>query len=261
MAREFAFALTFTAKQPVLLQGDEGFSRGGWVGLIKDLPGAAKLALDEALGSEALLLGRASEQLYFLPSLFAIRLLAAPIRALVAFECAVARWLVFVAAACGAAYLMSAYHSLLPLPGHDPILYALWGLPFYLLGVAATDLWRRGPLPPIVAAAALVAARLGWPKISWATQYAYLAALFLLFASSDVTPAWLAAIGRRTLAIYLLHAPVVMRAVSLAGERVVDDDPFLRFGLVWAGSFAISLVLALLLERSALGRLVLGAPR
>src|SRR4051794_25784673 len=40
--------------------GDEGFSRGGWVGLIKDLPGANKLALDEALGAEALLLGRRS---------------------------------------------------------------------------------------------------------------------------------------------------------------------------------------------------------
>jgi len=40
--------------------GDEGFSRGGWVGLIKDRPGANKLALDEALGTEALLLGRRS---------------------------------------------------------------------------------------------------------------------------------------------------------------------------------------------------------
>jgi dihydrofolate reductase len=40
--------------------GDEGFSRGGWVGLIKDSPAANKLALDEALGSEALLLGRRS---------------------------------------------------------------------------------------------------------------------------------------------------------------------------------------------------------
>ena len=40
--------------------GDEGFSRGGWVGLIKDRPGANKLALDEALGSEAMLLGRRS---------------------------------------------------------------------------------------------------------------------------------------------------------------------------------------------------------
>jgi dihydrofolate reductase len=40
--------------------GDEGFGRGGWVGLIKDRPGANKLALDEALGAEALLLGRRS---------------------------------------------------------------------------------------------------------------------------------------------------------------------------------------------------------
>jgi dihydrofolate reductase len=40
--------------------GDEGFSRGGWVGLIKDRPGVGKLALDEAMGSEALLLGRRS---------------------------------------------------------------------------------------------------------------------------------------------------------------------------------------------------------
>ena len=38
--------------------GDEGFSRGGWVGLIKDRPELNKLALDEALGAEALLLGR-----------------------------------------------------------------------------------------------------------------------------------------------------------------------------------------------------------
>ena len=40
--------------------GDEGFRRGGWVGLIKDRPGVNKLALDEALGTDALLLGRRS---------------------------------------------------------------------------------------------------------------------------------------------------------------------------------------------------------
>jgi dihydrofolate reductase len=40
--------------------GDEGFSRGGWVGLIKDRPGVSKLALDDVLGAESLLLGRRS---------------------------------------------------------------------------------------------------------------------------------------------------------------------------------------------------------
>ena len=40
--------------------GDEGFRLGGWVGLIKDRPELAKLTLEEALGTEALLLGRRS---------------------------------------------------------------------------------------------------------------------------------------------------------------------------------------------------------
>src|SRR5215475_1639437 len=38
--------------------GDEGFTRGGWVGLIKDRPELNEVALDEALAAEALLLGR-----------------------------------------------------------------------------------------------------------------------------------------------------------------------------------------------------------
>src|SRR6188472_2876038 len=42
--------------------GDEGFSRGGWVGRIAALPEVAQVALDEALGAEALLLGRRSYQ-------------------------------------------------------------------------------------------------------------------------------------------------------------------------------------------------------
>ena len=40
--------------------GDEGFSRGGWVGLIAAREDVAKVALDEALGAEAFLLGRRS---------------------------------------------------------------------------------------------------------------------------------------------------------------------------------------------------------
>jgi hypothetical protein len=33
--------------------GDEGFSRGGWVGLLAARDDVAKVALDEALGAEA----------------------------------------------------------------------------------------------------------------------------------------------------------------------------------------------------------------
>jgi dihydrofolate reductase len=40
--------------------GDEGFMRGGWIGRIAALPELAKVTLDEALRTEALLLGRRS---------------------------------------------------------------------------------------------------------------------------------------------------------------------------------------------------------
>src|SRR6188768_2820486 len=38
--------------------GDEGFTRGGWVGAIRDRPELARLALDEALDADAMLMGR-----------------------------------------------------------------------------------------------------------------------------------------------------------------------------------------------------------
>src|SRR6266852_525128 len=40
--------------------GDEGFRVGGWVGVIAGRPELAKVLLDEALGTEAMLLGRRS---------------------------------------------------------------------------------------------------------------------------------------------------------------------------------------------------------
>ena len=40
--------------------GDEGFTRGGWVGLLAGHEELARVALDEALGAEGLLLGRRS---------------------------------------------------------------------------------------------------------------------------------------------------------------------------------------------------------
>ena len=44
--------------------GEEGFARGGWFGQIQDRPDVAKLALDDALHAEALLLGRRSYEFF-----------------------------------------------------------------------------------------------------------------------------------------------------------------------------------------------------
>jgi dihydrofolate reductase len=44
--------------------GDEGFKHGGWFGHIQDRPEVGQLALDDALGAEALLLGRRSYEFF-----------------------------------------------------------------------------------------------------------------------------------------------------------------------------------------------------
>ena len=44
--------------------GDEGFERGGWVGLLAGREELGRVALDEALGAEALLLGRRSYEFF-----------------------------------------------------------------------------------------------------------------------------------------------------------------------------------------------------
>jgi dihydrofolate reductase len=44
--------------------GAEGFERGGWVGKIQDRPAVGKAAHDEALGADALLLGRRSYEFF-----------------------------------------------------------------------------------------------------------------------------------------------------------------------------------------------------
>jgi dihydrofolate reductase len=44
--------------------GEEGFRHGGWFGQINDRPEVGRLALDEALSAEALLLGRRSYEFF-----------------------------------------------------------------------------------------------------------------------------------------------------------------------------------------------------
>lgn len=44
--------------------GEEGFGRGGWFGQIKDRPEVARLALDDALGAEAMLFGRRTYEFF-----------------------------------------------------------------------------------------------------------------------------------------------------------------------------------------------------
>ena len=202
----------------------------------------------------------AALQMYFLLSLFAIRCLAplwhrlarAPAWAsLAAF--AAATWLL-------RGLVLDAYEARFG-ARTDPLLLALWGLQFHLFGatLARHAAWLRRQRSPLLALAAVlvIAGRSGPISSPFVAQYAYLAALFLLFFGLEDVGRLLPRIGRETMGIYLLHTPVLMSAVTrLASPRVAD--PHALFAVVTVLSFAIALALALAIGRVPRGAILFG---
>lgn len=203
-------------------------------------------------------------QLYFLLSLFLLRLGAPVFRRLARME-----RLAWLLVACG--LVMVAYKLAIPHVagvlriegGQEPLLHALWGVQYFLLGIICRRLAEQVTAPRVVMVAApawLVAValqgRLGEPG-GMVMQYLYL--VTLLFGSAAATP-WLSPldwIGRHTMGIYLLHAPVVMKVVSLAVNRVVSD-PAASFLMIIAASLAVSAALVRLINAVPYGRRLFG---
>lgn len=167
-------------------------------------------------------------QLYFLVSLFLIRL-AAPVTErlcrtsrLRAVLCCLAFYLVFRLA-------IGPLEGALRIPGgQEPLLHAVWGAQFYLSGVLlrlfhtvvarAAGAVALGSLTILIALASASPARLapGRPL----TQYACFLGVFAFFLWACRGRTGESRIGRSTMGIYLLHAPLLLKAGSMAGAAL-----------------------------------------
>jgi fucose 4-O-acetylase-like acetyltransferase len=160
-------------------------------------------------------------------------------------------------------WLREAYLAHVQLPGLDPILHALWGLQFLLGGIAwvAVETRARPHAGWIAAAATSGAVAASLASLSAVLgQMAYLVALVsaaTAFAGRPVALAWL---GRRTMAVYLLHTPVCMQGAVFA-TRGLSSAPLARLAVIAILAFTSALVLGEVLRRVALGRVALGEPR
>jgi peptidoglycan/LPS O-acetylase OafA/YrhL len=198
-------------------------------------------------------------QMYFLASLFLIRLLSFATVWLVR---AGAGWT--LAVACG--YI--ATRTLLGLAlGGDPVTNAIGGLQYYLLGIAfyqLDDAIRRGWGALAVGGLAL------WSVLrvlqvrgdlpAWAgilTQLSALVGEYALFLGIVRRANVLVWLGRRTMQIYLLHAPVVMKAAQVVLSRFVADPAWLHVAIMLA-SLVAAIVLGWLIVRIPGGRVVFG---
>jgi len=206
-------------------------------------------------------------QLYFLPSLFLIRCAAVARRRL--FAAAPPATLILTSIALLLLFrtvIEPAYMRTFTHDGYDPILHALGGLAFFILGAG---LWRlrvvesrRGMAAVGIAVALVVLSLVIPPPIDvTAAQLGYLGSVYFLFATGKIKSPLLVAVGRRTMGIYLLHMPVVMKLSSSIAGWLIGPPGLATFAIVVSLSFVIAFVITAAIEGLRLSGIVLGERR
>ena len=200
----------------------------------------------------------AAPQMYFLLSLFFVRMLACFYKKLLEHP---ALWSLLTFFAYLIIFRNVDVKSYF-FPGADPLLLALWGLQFYLLGmvlcrlhdtVLCTAVWLF-----VVGGAVFIGCKIYRPEYSAVIQYTYLITVYAM--SLILTRRFPAApkLARYNMGIYLLHTPIILSLVSLALGKVLDKTHILYFTAITVTTFVLSAIAARGIANTPHVRMVLG---
>lgn len=132
--------------------------------------------------------------------------------------------------------------------GIDPVLLAFWGFQFYLLGVVPylyhAQLVIRSRALFAVAFVALIMVRVPSAVVPVVPQYAYLMTVYFLFLALGARGWILAVVGRSTMGIYLLHAPVLIKGVSQVVAHLLVPTGVACYLVVSGATFVLALLLS-----------------
>lgn len=195
-------------------------------------------------------------QLYFLVSLFLIRLLN-PLHDWLAVRFGFGP-LLAIALATSVGYRLVSPWTLAWLDiegGQEPLLHALYNYQFYLLGLALRRLpegfapwpWIAGFLGAYTVAATAFYA-MDVDSIGYYIKYPFLIATFLLATTGAFDQRWLLRIGRDTMPIFLLHVPIVMKIAALICAPLTTV-PVVSLILVWSCTMVLTLALLWVLRQ------------
>lgn len=207
-------------------------------------------------------------QLYFLVSLFLLRC-ASPVFYALAQRpriVLVATWLGYLAALYTAA--QAGLDDWLDVPGgQEPLLHAITGAQYYLLGMIAAAyrdeiLRAAGPLVAVTTAVAAVSSFHHEPLVLRVFQNTYLVALFVSFWNADASRnvaagRWLTDLGRQSMGIFVLHAPVLLKGLSVVVQRVATE-PRAVFAILFVTALVTSWLASRYLSRQRWGQMLLG---
>jgi surface polysaccharide O-acyltransferase-like enzyme len=207
-------------------------------------------------------------QLYFLFSLFLIRLIA-PLtsnlfkinRYAVLFVCGM--YILF--------YRLPVNQYLVPYlrieGGQEPILHAFWGLQFYLVGIVLylfKGTINNAKAFYIFSSVLLISFLITVPGTvagikSVTTQYLYLLSFYFGISLLPENIPVLGSVGTNTMGIYLLHAPIMLKAASMVINHFVNTAILSYVALTFV-VFLISYYLTIIINRVPYGSLLFGAP-
>jgi surface polysaccharide O-acyltransferase-like enzyme len=206
-------------------------------------------------------------QLYFLCSLFLIRLCAPFFKKVLAID----NYFVLLLLLCAYSVI---YQLIVPSTstylkiegGQEPILHALWGIQFYTLGIVifmtSQIMDLRKLFIPFLLLSILVLLAENKSRIeglNYVIQYLYLITMFLFFTFFQNGFHFLNVIGKNSMGIYLIHAPIVLKVTSLIANKFVLD-PILSFLSILVGTFIISTSIAMIMISIPYGCLLIGIP-
>lgn len=199
-----------------------------------------------------------SPQMYFLPSLFVIRSVSFLTKRLATLPplWILAIWTGYTILWANVAPGFAGESGL------DPVFHALWGLQFYLLGMVLY-VYRRmmDKYAGVYASGALVlllALKLAPDTPPSIAQYLYIITVYFAGVAGHSHATFLSMLGKYTMGIFLFHAPIIIRGVSLLVIRFVPWSDLSQYGAVVVLTLAISLLVTRLCGTLPFGGVVLG---
>jgi len=207
-------------------------------------------------------------QMYFLVSLFLIRLASPLYHAMLSWK--IGHMLVLVVVLYVAyRFSIDIVKSALTIEGGlEPVSHALWGLQFYLAGMVVYRLQLLSHKTALLCLCCILFAVMMVLEPSSAmlvrykvylVQFLYLLTLFFLFAHVRHSLSLLRVLGVSSMGIFLLHAPVLLKVLSLAINRLVDD-PLISFLSISVLATAASYAVMTMISKVPYGSVLFGVP-
>jgi len=145
----------------------------------------------------------------------------------------------------------------------EPVTHALWGLQYYLFGACLFLCRERLELHYH---AVLISSLLmyGFAKsvhisLGWSEQYIGLLILWSMMRVFPSSDSWIAQVGKATMGIYILHMPIVLKAVDLLVAAILaQGNALMNYLFITVLTLVASALLTRVITSVRLGRAIMG---